>query len=136
MDAEPDMKSLRVARSADRNKSGLAEARWSGGECIGRRKSNPARRSTAGEVGSRLIPPGEATTTTRWRFCKLLREWWKQAGLTQRELAERLRKPPSYVHKTEVAARRIDPLEFFAWCRECERDPAAALLEAAEEAGF
>jgi hypothetical protein len=39
--------------------------------------------------------------------------------LSQRDLAERLRKPPSYVHKCEVADRRIDPIELIAWAKAC-----------------
>lgn len=63
------------------------------------------------------------------RLCGLLRRWRSEAGLTQRELAAKLRKPPSYVHKTEVGERRIDPLEFVAWSRACDRDPAAAIAD-------
>ena len=42
--------------------------------------------------------------------------------MTQRVLAAKLRKPPSYVHKVEVGDRRIDPIEFIAWCRACGLD--------------
>jgi len=41
------------------------------------------------------------------------------AGLTQRALAAQLKKPHSYVHKVEHGDRRIDPIEFVAWCRAC-----------------
>jgi transcriptional regulator with XRE-family HTH domain len=61
------------------------------------------------------------------RLCALLREWREEADLTQRDLAARLKKVPSYVHKVEVGDRRIDPLEFIAWCRGCGIDPPAAL---------
>ena len=61
------------------------------------------------------------------RLCALLRTWRNDAGLTQRELASKLRKPASYVHKCEVADRRIDPLEFINWCRACDRNPAKSL---------
>jgi hypothetical protein len=47
--------------------------------------------------------------------------------LTQRDLARRLRKVPSFVHKVEVADRRIDPLEFIAWCRACGVEPGPSL---------
>lgn len=63
------------------------------------------------------------------RLCSLLRQWRTEANLTQRDLAIRLRKPPSYVHKTEVGERRIDPLEFIAWCSGCGIDPAAAIRQ-------
>lgn len=68
------------------------------------------------------------------RLCGLLRGWRADAGLTQRALAARLRKPPSYVHKTEVGERRIDPLEFIAWCRACELEPARSISEVEREA--
>lgn len=61
------------------------------------------------------------------RLCALLRRWRADAKLTQRDLSARLRKPPSYVHKCEVADRRIDPLEMIAWCRACGVDPHDAL---------
>ncbi len=52
-------------------------------------------------------------------MCALLRAWRVGAELTQRDLALRLRKPPSFVHKVEVGERRIDPIEFITWCRAC-----------------
>jgi transcriptional regulator with XRE-family HTH domain len=58
------------------------------------------------------------------RFCRELRAWRIAAGQTQRDLAERLKKPASYVHKTEVGERRIDPIEFIAWCRACGLSPS------------
>jgi hypothetical protein len=47
--------------------------------------------------------------------------------MTQRALAAKLKKPPSYVHKVEVGDRRIDPIEFIAWCRACSLDSARCL---------
>lgn len=61
------------------------------------------------------------------RMCELLRQWRADAGLTQRMLAERLGKPHSYVWKVEKAERRIDPVEFIAWCRACQVRPAKAI---------
>ena len=52
-------------------------------------------------------------------LCELLRAWRGRAGLSQARLAELLGKPPSYVHKCEVADRRIDPIEFVRWYRIC-----------------
>lgn len=68
------------------------------------------------------------------RLCGLLRRWRESAGLSQRAMAKRLRKPPSYVHKSEVGDRRIDPLEFIQWCRACGREPAACIGELQREA--
>jgi len=61
------------------------------------------------------------------QLCERLRALRELAGLTQRALAERLKKPYSYVHKVEHGDRRIDPIEFIAWCRACEMDPTREL---------
>lgn len=63
------------------------------------------------------------------RLCALLRRWRTDAELTQRDLASRLKKPASYVHKTEVGDRRIDPVELVRWCRACKITPIAAMVE-------
>lgn len=56
-------------------------------------------------------------------FLRGLRE---KAGLTQRELGERLKKPQSWVYNCETGNRRVDVTEFVAWAKACELDPAAA----------
>jgi transcriptional regulator with XRE-family HTH domain len=61
------------------------------------------------------------------RFRAMLRQWRIDAGLTQRDLAQRLKKPPSYVHKSEVGDRRIDPIELVVWCRACDVKPSTAI---------
>lgn len=63
------------------------------------------------------------------RLCELLRSWREQAGLSQRALADLLKKPPSYVHKSEVADRRIDPLELVDWCHACKVKPTDAVQQ-------
>lgn len=45
------------------------------------------------------------------------------AGLTQRDLAKLLHIHNSMVHRSEIGDRRIDPVEFAAWCRACGCDP-------------
>lgn len=69
------------------------------------------------------------------KLCGLLRVWREEAGLTQRALAARLDKVPSYVHKAEVGDRRIDPLEFIRWCRACGLDAAECIRKVEREAG-
>ncbi|MBI1827331.1 MAG: helix-turn-helix transcriptional regulator [Planctomycetes bacterium] len=49
-------------------------------------------------------------------FLRALRE---EAGLTQRQLAERMRQPQSWVHKSETGLRRVDVAEFCDWCQAC-----------------
>ena len=64
------------------------------------------------------------TLVTRERDCRTA------VGITsQRALALKLRKPHSYVYKSEIGDRRIDPLEFIAWCRACKRAPTRSLSE-------
>jgi len=48
----------------------------------------------------------------------------RQAGLTQRDLAERLGKPPSFVAKVETGERRLDLVEFVAIARALNLSPA------------
>ena len=57
------------------------------------------------------------------------RSWREEAGLTQRALGAKLKKPHSFVHKSEIGDRRIDPIELIAWCKACGKDPAFALHE-------
>ena len=59
----------------------------------------------------------------------MLRKMREEAGLTQRELAKRLRLTHSLVHNCEAAERRIDVMEFVDWCVACGRDPLEALKE-------
>ncbi len=47
---------------------------------------------------------------------RMLRQWRKQSGLTQRQLAARLSQSQSYVSKTESGERRLDVLELRAFC--------------------
>lgn len=57
---------------------------------------------------------------------KLLRELREQAGLTQRDLAERVGRPQPWVHKSENGERRLDVSEFLAWAEACGVDPKDA----------
>lgn len=47
----------------------------------------------------------------------------RNAGLTQQEVADRLRKPQSYVAKVEGVERRIDVVEFIALAKAIGADP-------------
>ena len=58
-----------------------------------------------------------------------LRAIRERAGLTQRALGARLRKPQSWVYNCETGNRRVDIAEFSLWCRACGADPAAVLRE-------
>lgn len=45
------------------------------------------------------------------KLCALLVKGRKEAGLTQQELAEKLKKPQSFVAKYEGGERRLDVIE-------------------------
>ena len=60
-------------------------------------------------------------------FCELMVKARKGAGLTQRELADRLHKPQSFVAKYEGGERRIDVVEFLTVCQAMGVDPAKLL---------
>lgn len=64
----------------------------------------------------RLLPP-------------LLRKMREAAGMTQRDIGKKLKKPQSWVYNCESANRRIDVTEFVLWCRACAADPAEAFDE-------
>ncbi|MDG2531025.1 helix-turn-helix domain-containing protein [Caulobacter endophyticus] len=51
----------------------------------------------------------------------------KTVGLSQRELADRLGKPRSFVSKIEGRERRLDVVEFIALARALDADPGALM---------
>jgi transcriptional regulator with XRE-family HTH domain len=60
-------------------------------------------------------------------FCRLLVMARKRAGLTQQQLAKRLRKPQSFVATYEGGERRLDVVEFLAVTRIIGADPTRIL---------
>jgi transcriptional regulator with XRE-family HTH domain len=56
-------------------------------------------------------------------FLRLLRE---EAGLTQRDLGKRMKKPQSWIYNCETANRRVDVTEFIVWAKCCGVDPEQA----------
>lgn len=57
------------------------------------------------------------------RLPEFLRELREEAGLTQRDLGAKLKKPQSWIYNCETANRRVDLMEFVLWARACGRDP-------------
>lgn len=58
---------------------------------------------------------------------ELLRTLREEAGLTQRELGARLKRPQSWVYNCETGNRRVDLAEFVEWCEGCKVSPTIAL---------
>jgi len=84
--------------------------------------------------------PGAMTTSARGigktvhsseqaAFCALMVAARKQAGLTQHELARRLKRPQSFVAKYEGGERRMDVVEFVAIARAVGADPVKLLRD-------
>lgn len=60
-------------------------------------------------------------------FLRLLRQAREKAGLTQAEAAKRLKRPQSFVSKCESGERRVDVVEWIAFCHLYKTDPASDL---------
>jgi len=60
-------------------------------------------------------------------FCELMIKARKAAGLTQHDLAKRLKKPQSFIAKYEGGERRLDVVEFLAIVRAIGADPVRIL---------
>ncbi|MDB6124226.1 MAG: helix-turn-helix domain protein [Pedosphaera sp.] len=46
-----------------------------------------------------------------------------KAGLTQRQLADKLEREHSFIGRLELGERRLDMVEFFWLCQACGTDP-------------
>jgi transcriptional regulator with XRE-family HTH domain len=77
--------------------------------------------SRARGIGKSVHSPGQAA------FCELLIKARKAAGLTQHDLARRLKKPQSFVAKYEGGERRLDVVEFLKITRAIGTDPLRIL---------
>ncbi len=53
----------------------------------------------------------------------------KRAGMTQQQVADRLKRPQSYVAKVEGGERRLDVVEFIELIRAMDGDPVTAMQE-------
>jgi transcriptional regulator with XRE-family HTH domain len=69
------------------------------------------------------------------KFRSLLVIAREKAGLTQAEVAIRLRRPQSFVAKYEGGERRIDVVEFVQICGALDVDPHAILRKLRQAAG-
>ena len=58
-----------------------------------------------------------------------LRQLRERAGLTQRELAARLKESQWWAHRSEIGSRRLDVAEFVLWCQGCGVSPEEGLRQ-------
>lgn len=68
-------------------------------------------------------------TQTYRRVPEFLRALRERAGLTQRDLAKKLKKAQYFVARCETGSRRVDIAEYVEWCLACKADPKAGLDE-------
>ena len=59
-----------------------------------------------------------------------LRKAREAAGMSQRQLSERLQQPPNWMQRIESLERRVDVAEFIAIAKATGADPAALFREA------
>ncbi|MBB6124594.1 helix-turn-helix domain-containing protein [Sphingobium subterraneum] len=64
---------------------------------------------------------------------EILRARRQSAGISQHELAKRLGRSQSYVTKVETGERKLEVVEYLAWCRALGL-PASGLLDEVEAA--
>jgi transcriptional regulator with XRE-family HTH domain len=57
------------------------------------------------------------------RLMVALTKMREDAGLTQQDLADRMKKHRSFIWKTEGRQQRLDLFEFIRWCEGCGADP-------------
>ncbi len=62
-------------------------------------------------------------------LAKALKARAEELGLSVRELADRLGKPRTTVHKTICGQRRLDPIEFVDWCEALGWDDPMAVIK-------
>jgi transcriptional regulator with XRE-family HTH domain len=68
-------------------------------------------------------------------LCQSLKTLRGRAGLTQRELAVRLKVSPSWVAKVEMGERRVDVVEFMRFVRACGGNVESVIREMAGAVG-
>ena len=61
------------------------------------------------------------------RFLRQIKAMRLSARLTQEQLAKKLRQSQTYVSKSESGERRLDLVEWLAFCKACGNDPKAFL---------
>jgi transcriptional regulator with XRE-family HTH domain len=78
--------------------------------------------------------PAWVTSPVHRAVITALVEARKSAGMTQRDLAEKLGKPPSFVAKVELVERNLSVLELLGWASSLGVDPGALLGDVVRDA--
>jgi ribosome-binding protein aMBF1 (putative translation factor) len=73
--------------------------------------------------GAATVQRGWVVSTDYRALVGALAAFRHECGVSQRELARRLGKPPSFINKIELFERRLDVLEFIAIAEALERTP-------------
>jgi transcriptional regulator with XRE-family HTH domain len=63
------------------------------------------------------------------RLPGFLRKIREEAGMTQRDLAKKLRLNHTLIHNSETAERRVDVAEFCDWAVACGLEPLEAFAD-------
>lgn len=71
--------------------------------------------------------PAWVSSTVHRTLIAALVDARKTAGLTQRDVAAKLGKPPSFVGKVESIERNLNVVEFLEWCDAVGIEPAVAI---------
>src|SRR5688572_8760885 len=62
-------------------------------------------------------------------LCGTIAELRRQAGLTQRQLAAKLRREDNLIGRLELGERRLDVVEFYWLCKACGAGPGKKAAE-------
>ena len=71
---------------------------------------------------ARSLEPRSVHSEEYKLLASMLRDARLAAGLTQREIAVRLNKPPSFAHKVERAERELNVVELMDYCAALDVD--------------
>jgi transcriptional regulator with XRE-family HTH domain len=80
-----------------------------------------------------IRPVTKSVFTKRYgRFLSILSELRKDKGLSQAQLAKKLKRPQSFVSKYERGERRLDVIEFLDVVKILDADPCEIIRKIAE----
>ena len=87
-------------------------------------REQAVRRITLGHVAGII---SRVTQAQRKQLVRLLVKAREGAGLSQRELAKRLRWPLTTIARVETLERRLEVVEFLLWCDALDVSPETLL---------